>query len=88
MQSYYILRLIDSCQIKPDKLRRYVNQFLLLSLMIEQTISESTAVWWLKKLGFTMCWVQKGVYIDGHGCPNVVEVRTSFINYMYMSVLP
>ncbi|KAJ7649588.1 hypothetical protein B0H17DRAFT_1147703 [Mycena rosella] len=40
--------------IKPAKLRRYVNDFLLPSLDIENIISESTAVRWLKKLGFKM----------------------------------
>jgi hypothetical protein len=75
-------------QIKHEKLRRYVNEFLLPQLKISETISLSTAVRWLKKLGFSMRRVMKGIYVDGHERPDVVAARQEFINYMYHSVLP
>ncbi|KAJ7495190.1 hypothetical protein FB451DRAFT_1163929 [Mycena latifolia] len=74
--------------IKPEKLRRYVNEFLLPKLKISDTISVSTSVRWLKKLGFAMRRVMKGVYVDGHERPDVVTARQEFINYMYHSMLP
>ncbi|KAJ7710420.1 hypothetical protein B0H17DRAFT_1123570 [Mycena rosella] len=75
-------------RIKPVKLKHYVNDFLLPSLGIEDTISESTAVRWFKKLGFTLSRRKKGVYVDGHERKNVVESRNVFINFLYHSVLP
>ncbi|KAF8148809.1 hypothetical protein B0H34DRAFT_198739 [Crassisporium funariophilum] len=73
--------------MKPHKLRRYVNEFLLPKMKIEDTISKTTAVQWLKKLGFSLSRVQKGVYVDGHERPGVVEARKEMINYMYTSGL-
>ncbi|KAJ6560989.1 hypothetical protein B0H10DRAFT_2240174 [Mycena sp. CBHHK59/15] len=64
-------------RIKPVKLKHYVNDFLLPSLGIEDTISESTAVRWFKKLGFTLSRWKKGVYVDGHEREDVVESRNS-----------
>lgn len=69
-------------------MRRYVNDFLLPALKIQTTISESTAVRWLKQLGFNLCRVQKGVYIDGHECEDVVHACHELINYLYMTILP
>ena len=57
-------------------------------LKIETTISESTAVRWLKKLGFSMCRVQKGVYVDGHEREDVVAARNNLITYLNTHVLP
>ena len=74
--------------MRPCKLCRYVNQFLFPKLQIEDTISETTAVHWLKKLGFKLSHVQKGVYVDGHEQPDVVEARKKFINYMETHVFP
>lgn len=61
--------------MRPHKLCRYVNKFLLPSLRLEDSISEATAVRWLMKLGFKLSRVQKGVYVDGHEQPDVVEAR-------------
>ena len=73
-------------QMRPCKLCRYVNKSLIPKLQIEDTISETTAVCWLKKLGFKLSRVQKGVYVDGHEQPDVVEARKKFINYMETNV--
>ncbi|KAF9455341.1 hypothetical protein BDZ94DRAFT_1370850, partial [Collybia nuda] len=74
--------------MRPAKLRRYVNEFLLPELKIESTICESTAMRWLKKLGFSLCRVQKGVYVDGHERADVVAARQEFINYLDTQILP
>lgn len=74
--------------MRPWTLRKYVNKYLLPSLGIENEIGESTAVRWLKKLGFKLCRVQKGVYVDGHERPDVVEARKKFIEYMEKEVFP
>lgn len=75
-------------QMRPAKLVRYVNQFLLPSLDIESEIHESTAVRWLKKLGFKLLRVQQGVYVDGHERDDVIESRNKFIDYLWTEVLP
>lgn len=74
--------------MRPTKLRTYVNKFLFPSLEIEDTISESTAVRWLKKMGFRLSRVQKGVYVDGHERADVVESRQQFVDYMFSNVIP
>lgn len=65
-----------------------MNGFLLPDLSIEETISESTASRWMKKLGFRLVRVCKGVYVDGHERPAVVKARREFIDYLYTHVLP
>ena len=74
--------------MRPAKLRRYVNDFLLPQLKIQDTISESTAHRWLKRLGFSLHRVQKGVYVDGHEREDVVAARNELMNYMYTMILP
>jgi hypothetical protein len=59
-----------------------VNQFLFPSLGIESEISETTAVNWLKKIGFKLRKVKKGVYVDGHEREDVVKVCHEFIDYL------
>ncbi|KAJ7472095.1 hypothetical protein FB451DRAFT_1471312 [Mycena latifolia] len=70
-------------RIAPDKLRRYVNEFLFPELEIEDTIGVTTATAWLKKLGYRLRRYQKGIYFDGHERPDVVEKRTEFIKDMF-----
>ncbi|KAJ7597988.1 hypothetical protein C8J56DRAFT_883292 [Mycena floridula] len=62
-------------KIKPEKLRNYINNHLFPALDMENTISLSTATRWLKRMGFKMCRVQKGVYVDGHERKDVVEAH-------------
>jgi hypothetical protein len=82
------IKLTQISQMRPHKLCRYVNKFLLPSLRLEDSISEATAVRWLTKLGFKLSRVQKGVYVDGHERPDVVEARQVFIDYMEKEVFP
>jgi hypothetical protein len=82
------IKLMQIPQMRPQNLCRYVNMFLLPSLQLEDSISEATAVRWLSKLGFKLSRVQKGVYVDGHERPDVVEARRVFIDYMEKEVFP
>jgi hypothetical protein len=86
--SIYVGQVLIFSQMRPAKMRRYVNEFLLPKLKINATISESTAVRWLKRLGFRLARVQKGVYVDGHERPDVVESREKMIEYLWLHIFP
>lgn len=70
------------------KLRKYVNEHLLPELGIEGSICERTTARWLNKLGFRVCSIQKGVYVDGHERDEVVVARKEYIEFMEKEVLP
>lgn len=74
--------------MRPSKLRKYVNERLLPELNIEGSICERTVARWLNKLGFRVCNVQKGVYIDGHEREEVVAARKEYIEFMEREVFP
>jgi hypothetical protein len=68
--------------ITPYLLCRHVNEVIIPALELtekETTISERTAVNWLKKLGYSCKDVKKGVYFDGHERPDVIEARKKFL---------
>jgi hypothetical protein len=44
-----------------------------------QRISECCAHHWLHKLGYGVTEVRKGVYVDGHERPDVIEYRRKFL---------
>lgn len=71
--------------ITPRELCQHVNQIILPALEISgknSSISERTAITWLKKLGYTCKDVKKGIYHDGHERPDVVEARKKFLDDM------
>ena len=70
--------------ITPHLLCRHVNDVLLALEMTKKngSISEHTAINWLKKLGYVCKDIKKGVYHDGHECPDVVEARKRFLEEM------
>ena len=74
--------------MRPAKLRKYVNDHLLHELGLAGSICERTAARWLGKLGFRVCNVQKGVYIDGHEREEVVTARRKYIEFMEKEVFP
>ena len=62
--------------ITPHLLCHHVNEVIIPALQLtkkETTITEQTAVNWLKKLGYSCKNVKKGVYFDGHEWPDVIE---------------
>jgi hypothetical protein len=68
--------------ITPHLICRHVNKVIIPALdltMKKATISERTAINWLKKLGYTCKDVKKGVYFDGHERPDVIEARKKFL---------
>jgi hypothetical protein len=68
--------------ITPQLLCRHVNKVIIPALDLTEkksSISERTAINWLKKLGYTCKDVKKGVYFDGHERPDVVEARKKFL---------
>ena len=53
---------------------------ILLALRITSAILESTAQHWLKfKLGYQCKESKKGLYVDGHECPDIIKERKEFI---------
>ncbi|TRM56418.1 hypothetical protein BD626DRAFT_466472, partial [Schizophyllum amplum] len=72
----------------PEKLLVYVNTHLFPDLGIDATISETTAVRWLKWLGFYCTRYAKGIFWDGHERKDVVAARKAYIELMELSVLP
>ena len=61
--------------MQPSKLHKYVNKHLLPEYGLEGTIFECTATRWLNKLGCRVCYIWKGVYVDGHEQEEVIAVR-------------
>ena len=70
--------------ITPFLLCCHVNKIILptLTLTGRTTISECTAIQWLKKLGYTCKDVQKGLYHEGHERPDVVDAQKNFLEQM------
>jgi hypothetical protein len=64
--------------VTPMKFREGINTEILSSLGIspKQPISERTARRWLVRLGYRRTMIKKGVYMDGHERPDVVQYRT------------
>lgn len=75
-------------QVRPSKLCKYVNENLLSELGFEGSICERTAARWLSKLGFRLCHIRKGVYVDGHEREEVIEARKKYIEFMEKEVFP
>jgi len=68
--------------ITPLELCRHINEVILPALDLAEknaSISDRTAISWLKKLGYTCKDVKKGIYHDGHERPDVVEARKKFL---------
>jgi hypothetical protein len=53
---------------------RAVNTTILpdLGVTLKKPLCNHSAWWWMYKLGFWQTTIQKGVYMDGHKCPDVV----------------
>ena len=64
----------------------WVNNDLLPNSILEpgypRRVSVETARKWLHDLGFDVLQLSKGVFIDGHECPDVVESRVKFLRTM------
>jgi len=70
--------------VTPLNFCRHVNTVILPALGINATISESTALRWLKfKLGYQSKEAKKGVYVDGHERPDVIKEREGFLEKIF-----
>ena len=81
------MRSTNSRQVRPSKLRKYLNEHLS-ELGFEGSICECTAARWLGKLGFHLCHVQKGLYVEGHEREEVVAAREKYVEFMDKEVFP
>ena len=73
------------CEEMPRGLMKYmeVELFPRLQLKVKNGISISTARRWLRSEGFRYIGYRKGLYFDGHDCPDVLEYRNSvFLPHM------
>ena len=64
---------------------KHVNSVILPALELTEkkaTICEWTTINWLCKLGYQCKDVRKGIYIDGHECPDMIETQTKFLEKM------
>jgi hypothetical protein len=71
--------------VTPMTFRTALNNEILPSLCIilKKPICDRTARRWLRKLGYDKATLRKGVYMDGHERPDVVEYRnTSYLPKM------
>ena len=71
--------------ISPASLRKHLINHVFPALLpdstgsIPTTISTRTVQRWLHKLGYVRSRAKKGVYVDGHNRPDVVEARNKFL---------
>jgi hypothetical protein len=69
--------------VSPWTFCQHINEVILPALSIEGAISERTAQRWLtSKLGYECKEAKKGIYVDGHERPNVIDERIDFIDKM------
>jgi hypothetical protein len=73
------LSSVPTGEVTPKKFHRALNKRILPSLgfTVRDGLSERTARQWLLSLGWRRTRVKKGVYMDGHERPDVVEYRNS-----------
>jgi hypothetical protein len=70
--------------VSPRALCHHINDIILPALGIDGKIIESTAQRWLKfRLGYKCKEVKKGMYVDGHECPDVLKERSEFIDKLF-----
>ena len=68
--------------ITPRELCKHVNEAICPALRLtgnNAKISECTAINWLHKLGYSYTNIHKGLYFDGHECPDVIEAQMKFL---------
>jgi hypothetical protein len=71
--------------ITPHELCKHVNEAICPALGLTRDnakISEHTAINWLHKLGYSYTNISKGLYFDGHECPDVIEAQVKFLEKM------
>lgn len=71
------LTALPAGEVTPLKFQRALNETILpaLNIVLKAPLCERTARRWLIKLGWRRTLLKKGVYMDGHERPDVVEYR-------------
>jgi hypothetical protein len=70
--------------VSPHVLCHHIEDIILLALRINSKIVESTAQRWLKfRLRYECKEAKKGMYVDGHECPDVLKERSEFIDKLF-----
>lgn len=86
VRRYFALQGIG--EITPSRLQQHVNYVIIPTLLpshpnnTPQTISVQTARSWMRKLGYIRTRAKKGIYIDGHDRPDVIEARKEFLDHV------
>jgi hypothetical protein len=72
------LTALPAGQVTPLHFQKALNAVILpsQSISLKRPLSERTARRWLLRLGWRLKTLRKGVYMDGHERPDVVEYRT------------
>jgi hypothetical protein len=79
VRAYLIAQSLGT--VSPHALCLHVNNIILPALGIDSKIIESMAQCWLKfRLGYECKEAHKGIYVDGHECPDIIKERTEFID--------
>ncbi|KAG2093316.1 uncharacterized protein F5147DRAFT_657455 [Suillus discolor] len=76
------LTIQEAGKITPHKLQHEVNKTIIPALGLDlgkNTISKNCVRHWLKKLGYELTSVKKGVYVNGHERADIVEYRKAFL---------
>ena len=74
----------DLGTVNPRILCQHVNNIILPALGIQGAIAESTAHRWVRsKLGYECKEARKGVYVDGHERPDVIQERKAYMEQIF-----
>ena len=74
-----------SYQLSARKFQQWCNSYLSTAQLPEgyrTEISESTALCYMKRLGFKNSVFKQGLYVDGHECEDVVAYREMYLKKM------
>src|SRR6266481_1966944 len=72
-------------EVTPSVFQWHLTQIIFPSLRMSESasvISHLTFQWWLQRLGYRSLEVHKGLYVDGHESPDVIEAQGIFLARM------
>ena len=69
-------------KIDPAEFTEHVNHQILPNLGSTKVISGKTAIRWMQRLGLQYSEARKGMFVDGHERPDILEYRTIFLKRM------
>ena len=72
----------NKLKIDPAEFIEHVNHQILPNAGRTKVISGKTAIRWMQRLGLQYSEARKGMFVDGHERPDVLEYRTIFFKRM------